>query len=190
MPKKSGKTRRTCLRRRMRLPKMLMRLLFDKKAVSVAVSTMIITAGVVAMGITVLYWTYSWGNIANKQYMDNMQSGSNALGERIAFEYISYSGSDLTVNMINWGKTNNVTIARVYIYDGSHEAIGTYSGNDTALRDIGTHNEIAEKGLNVGKDGCIIINLGSALNSYSNSTIFTIQVVTERGRNFEGSFAI
>jgi hypothetical protein len=185
VPKSSSvKKRKTRFKLDIHAPKLLMRFIFGRRALSVAVSTMIITASVIAMGIAVMGWTYSWGNIANKQYMDNMAAGSNAMGERIGFECISYSGSDLTVNMINWGKTNNITIARAYIWDSNQVPVASFSGSDVVLKDITSpHSEISGNVLGIGKDGCIIFTVGLNPDSY-----YTIRVVTDRGRNFDGSF--
>jgi hypothetical protein len=152
---------------------------------------MIITAGVVAMGIAVLYWAYSWGKVANMQYSDSITAGSNAIGERIAFEYITYSSlsNNLTVNMINWGKTNNVSIARVYLWDSSHQPIGTYPDEvnpELVLMNITTNTRIPSNTLNIGDEGYFNVTTLTTLplNSYYN-----IRIVTERGRNFDGSFA-
>jgi hypothetical protein len=161
-------------------------LLFNKRAVSVALSTMIITAGVVAMGIAVLYWTYSWGKVANMQYSDSITAGSNAIEERIAFEYITYSSSnaEIRVNMINWGKANNVSIARVYIWDSAHQPVE--SSSDIVLMDITANTPISGNTLNIGDEGYFIVEVTSPLSSNS---YYSIRVVTERGRNFDGSFA-
>jgi hypothetical protein len=167
--------------------KSLKKLFRDKRAMSVAISTLIITAGVIAMGIAVLYWTYSWGNIANKQYMENTQAGSSAMEERIGFEYIAYNSTseELTVNMINWGKSNNLSIARVYIWDSSHSSVGSYSETNVLLKDLATaHTPIAGDTLNSGEEGCVIFPVSLNSTSY-----YTIRVVTDRGRNFDSSFA-
>jgi len=169
-------------KRRSGLYKRIFSVLFNKRAVSVALSTMIITAGVVAMGITVLYWAYSAGDLANKQYSDTIAVGSNAVVERLAFEYIDYSGSQVTVNMINWGKANNVSIARVYVWDNNHELVGSFS--DIVLFDIGTSQPIESNTLDVGDEGYFSIISPLPPNSY-----FNIRVVTERGRNFDSSFS-
>ncbi len=163
------------------------RLLFNKRAVSVALSTMIITAGVIAMGIAVLYWAYSWGKVANMQYSDSVTAGSNAIEERIAFEYIAYSSSnaEVRVNMINWGKANNVSIARVYIWDSAHEPIGSYNG--IVLTNITTNAPISGNTLNPGDEGYFSVKV--TLPPHSEPYYYSIRVVTERGRNFDGSFA-
>jgi hypothetical protein len=136
------------------------------------------------MGIAVLYWTYGVGNLANKQYADSVAVGSNAVVERLAFEYITYSGSEVTVNVINWGKANNVSIARVYIYNSDHDVVG--SSNEIELMDISTRRPIEGNTLNISEEGYFTIDPSSQLQS---SAYFTVRVVTERGRNFDGSFA-
>lgn len=155
----------------------------NKRGVSEALSTMIITAGVIAMGIAVLYWAYSWGNVANTQFTQTVQTGSQAVEERLSFEYITYSNNVLTVNMLNWGDANNVTIARVYIWDNSHNSIAPITF--TPLKNITTSEYIQGNTLNIGQEGKFTVNTPN-LNSNS---YFVIRVVTDRGRNFDGSFS-
>ena len=63
-------------------------LLLNKKAASVVLSTVILTAGVIAMSIAVLYWTYSMGKIGNIEYSKNTAASSSAIEEKIGFEVI------------------------------------------------------------------------------------------------------
>jgi hypothetical protein len=51
----------------------------SRKAVSVVVSTVVLSAGVLALGIAVLYWAYSWGNLANLQYSKTIATNSYAV---------------------------------------------------------------------------------------------------------------
>jgi hypothetical protein len=157
-------------------------LLFDKRAISVALTTMIITAGVIAAGIAVLYWATAWGNVANQQYSETVANGQNAIQERLAFEYTRYSGRQLTVYLINNGMSNNVSIARVYIWDSSYQLNGTFTPNPPGLMNITSGTAIPNNSLDKGKDAYFTINSSLA------SGYYTFRVVTERGRNFDGSF--
>lgn len=163
--------------------KLIRNLLSDKRAISVALTTMIITAGVIAAGIAVLYWAYSWGNIANQEYSQTISNNQNATSERLAFEYISYSdtNSQLTVYVINCGKVNNLEIARIYIWDNSQQIIGTYESPTLLNID---DDSIITNGLNINGEGKAIIPNIPDLSGY-----YTLRVVTERGRTFDGSFS-
>jgi hypothetical protein len=160
------------------------KLLQDKRAVSVALSTMIITAGVVAMGIAILYWAYAWGKVATIEISNGMQSDSNAIEERIGYEYVSAQGTQVTVNIINWGKTGNVSVARVYIWDNDHNPVELTT--DKTLMEIDSPNNlISGNTLNPRQEGKFTITTSANLEGNS---IFTIRIVTERGRTFDYSF--
>ncbi len=158
----------------------------DKRAVSVALSTLIITAAVIAAGISVLYWAYSWGNIANDQYSQTISSNQNATSEKIAFEYTSYSSGTLKVYLINCGQVNDIQIARVYIWDGASKIIGTFPPDDSGITLMHTSNgmPIAANSLGKGDEGYFTVN--HALSS----GIYTLRVVTERGRNFDTTISV
>jgi hypothetical protein len=159
--------------------------LVNKKAVSVVVSTIVLTVGVLGLGIAILYWTYSWGNIATRQLTTTEGNNAKALQEKLGFEYIGYSRSTntLTVNIINWGDSNNVTVTNFYIYNSAHQYLGNYSR--PALRDISTNGLIAF-GLTMGGEGYFQIAPAPAL---APGTFYYIRIVTDRGRTFDSSFA-
>jgi len=157
----------------------------------VALTTLIITAGVVAAGISVLYWAYSWGTVANQEYSETISSSQNATQERIAFEYSAYSASSsqLTVYVINCGVVDDVGIARVYIWDSSSQLIGTFTPDGyglMAILDNGVPMPIEDNVLGVGDEGYFTVTLGPVLDPGS----YAFRVVTERGRNFDGSFVV
>jgi hypothetical protein len=161
--------------------------LYNKKAASVALTTIILTAGVLAMSIAVLYWAFSWGNLANRQYSKNVVASSNAVEERLGFEYVSYSSTSnvLTVNVLNWGAAKGLNISRVYLWDSQHNPIGT-SYAPSALRNVTTSGLIQSNTLNIQDEGYFTIKPSGTLSS----GFYNIRIVTARGRNFEGTFAI
>jgi hypothetical protein len=161
-------------------------LFFNKKAASVVVSTIILTAMVVAASIAVLYWTQSMSKIGNTEYSKNTKASSNAVEERLGFEYVTYAGRSLTVNIVNWGETSNVTIAHVLVLDSSYNYVGS---NLTAIRltDIDNKLPISGNSLSSGSDGyftTIISNPGSLQMNH----LYYVRIVTSSGRNFDGSF--
>jgi hypothetical protein len=161
-------------------------LLFDKRAVSVALTTMIITAGVIAAGIAVLYWAYSWGNVANNQYGSTVANNQNSIQENIAFEYINYSNistnGQLTVYVINCGLSNKVNLTRLYIWNSANQLVGTY--NILQLYRTSDGTAISNNSLNIGDEGYFNVTIPTLTSGY-----YTIRVVTGRGRNFDGSFS-
>jgi hypothetical protein len=160
------------------------KLLFDKKAASAVVGTLVLTAGVLAMGIAILYWAYSWGNLATRAYSTSEANNAKAVQERLGFEYIEYlsSSNNLGVYVINWGGANNITIAHVFLWDNSHQPLGDYS--NPSLLNITTTNVIP--GLNIGDEANFRITPVSGLASNS---FYYIRVITGRGRTFDSTFA-
>ena len=159
-------------------------LLLNKKAASVVLSTVILTAGVIAMSIAVLYWTYSMGKIGNIEYSKNTAASSSAIWEKLGFEVISGSGNNLTVYLINWGKADDVSIAHVLILNSSYSYVGSNITN-IIFKDINSNESISGNALNVGHDGFFITSLSTSLNP---GDLYYVRIVTSRGRNFDGSF--
>lgn len=167
-----------------KLMRSLRNLLFGKRAISVAVTTMIITAGVIAAGIAVLYWAYSWGNIANSQYSNTVGNNQNSIEESISFEYVSYSSASnqLTVYVINSGLDGGVTLDRLYLWNSTDQPIGSYSIGQ--LYEISGNTPISSNTLSKGDEAYFTITPSPSLAS----GYYTIQIVTGSGRNFDDSF--
>jgi hypothetical protein len=150
---------------------------------------MIITAGVIAAGIAVLYWATSWGNIANDQYASTVANSQSAVQENLGFEYIAYSGGQLTIYLINCGISNNVTLVRAYLWDSFHQLIGTYAVqtiyNITDNLPLQRPAHLTNS-LNIGDEGYFRL---SSLSLNTTGAYYTLRVVTGSGRNFDGSFS-
>ncbi len=166
--------------------KLIRKIIFDNRAVSVALTTMIITAGVIAAGIAVLYWAYSWGNIANTQYGNTVANNQNSIGESLAFEYVNYSSANnqLTVYVFNAGLSNGVTLDRLYLWNSSNQPIGTYNIGQLYLTSDGA--AISTNNLNNHDEGFFTVSPSPKLSS----GYYTLRVVTGSGRNFDGSFSL
>ena len=161
--------------------------LFNRKAASVVVSTVVLTAGVLAMSIAVLYWTYSMGKITNIEYEENTAANSNAVEERIGFEHINCFGNSITAYIINWGKSDDIGIAHVLILDSSYHYVSSNKSN-IVLKDIDDpsgNTLVPGNRLGIGADAVFTTSLSASLTS---DTIYYIRIVTTRGRNFDGSF--
>jgi len=165
--------------------KLIRNLLFGKRAISVALTTMIITAGVIAAGIAVLYWAYSWGNIANSQYASTVGNNQNSIEESIAFEFVNYSSANnqLTVYVINSGLSNGVTLDRLYLWNSTNQPIGSY--NIGQLYRISDGTAISMNSLNKGDEAYFTITPSPKLSS----GYYTLRIVTGSGRNFDDSFS-
>ena len=160
-------------------------LLFGKRAVSVALTTMIITAGVIAAGIAVLYWAYSWGNLANSQYSNTVGNNQNSIEQSISFEFVNYSSvnNQLSVFVINSGLSNGVTLDRLYLWNSANQPIGSYGIGQ--LYRIGANTPISTNSLNKGEEGYFVIGPKPQLSS----GYYTLRIVTGSGRNFDDTFS-
>jgi hypothetical protein len=144
---------------------------------------MIITAGVIVAGIAVLYWAQSWGNVADQQYTQTVNTNSQAMQENIGFEYTTYNNGQLTLYIINSGTSNSETIARLYIWNTANQLINSWNvGNlySTGSGKVLPSNYILQKGAEV------YFNVTVALTS---GNYYTIRVVTGSGRNFDEAFS-
>jgi hypothetical protein len=161
----------------------------NKRAVSVALSTMIITAGVIAAGIAVLYWTYSWGNVADQQYSQTVNSNSLAMQENIGFEYVNYANPQLTIYIINSGQSNYMTLRSVYLWDTGNNLKGTYQNLILYLTStIGQPSPTplpTNYDLTRGIEVYFTINIGQLSSGY-----YTVRLVTGSGRNFDYTFSV
>lgn len=187
MPKKNKKPQ---LRKiglslaRKRLPHFL----GNRKAVSVVVSTVVLSAGVLALGIAVLYWAFSWGNIASLQYSRAVAANSHAVAERVGFEYITYSRSNnlITVNLINCGGAHDLNISAVYLWDNYRNYIGTGAYTPSNLTSITTGQPIPDNALDISQEGRFTVTLSQPLPD----GFYNIRIVTGRGRNFDTAFIV
>jgi hypothetical protein len=186
MAKKTLKTQLTKIDHHPR--RKLQKLFTNRKAASVVLSTIILTAGVLAMGIAVLYWATSMGGIARSQYSSTVADDSIAIQERIGYEYVNYQSNTLTVYLINWGKTNDTKISRVYVWDSNHNPLGAGASFElgttpaSGLMFMGNTTAIPNQSLNMGDEGKFTITF-----SLDSPAPYSIRIVTERGRTYDYS---
>ena len=158
----------------------------NKKGASQVVSTVILTAGVLAMSIAVLYWTYSMGKIGNIEYSKNTAASSSAIFERIGFETVQYNANAHTISasIINWGKTDNITIAHVLILNSTYDYVGSNTGvGGIQLHDVGDGTNV--NSLRIGKDATFTTQVSGQISS---GDMYYMRLVTSRGRNFDFAF--
>ena len=158
----------------------------DKKGASQVVSTVILTAGVLAMSIAVLYWTYSMGKIGNIEYKESTTTSSNAVAERIGFEYVTYADGQVTASIINWGKADNITIAHVIVLDSNFNYVGSNTGGNLVLRNVDDGTALTGNLLRTGSDATFTTTVTGQISS---GDLYYLRIVTSRGRNFDFAFS-
>jgi len=157
------------------------KLLHGRRAVSVVVSNVILTGAVIAVSFVVLAWTQYRSSAYNEQYGEAMNADIAKLKERLAFEYVFYSGGNLTVYLMNCGTIDNVTVQTVYVKDAAGVPIQVNS-SITLMQFNGT--QIADKDLDRGEEGYFVL---SSL-SLSTGASYSLRVITGRGSTFDHTF--
>jgi len=157
------------------------KLLHGRRAVSAVVSNVILVGAVIAVSFVVLAWTQYRSSAYNEQYSEAMDADIARLKERLAFEYVFYSGGNLTVYLMNCGTIDNVTIQTVYVKDPTGAPIQV-SSSITLMQFNGT--QIADKDLDRGEEGYFML---SSL-SLSTGASYSLRIVTGRGSTFDYMF--
>lgn len=145
---------------------------------NVIISTVLLTATVMALGAGVLIWANSKISIANTEYSDVLEANAAAIKEKLVVEYVFHNTSqnELIVFLMNCGKSNNVSLASVYLSNDSWIQLFP----DVELRFL---NGSVTQSLDVQEEGYFRVSAGIAANkSYS------IRIVTGRGRIFDSTF--
>jgi len=161
-----------------RLIRKIRRLLFNRRAVSVVISSVLLTATVMALGAVVLVWTNSRISIANTEYADLMDSSLARIKEKIVLEYVFFNSSqnELTVYLLNCGESDNVSIVNVYLSNDSWIQLFP----DVELRFL---NGTVTQSLDINEEGFFEISV-----SLLTDTSYSIRIVTGRGRLFDATF--
>jgi len=153
-------------------------LLFNRHAENTVIANVVLAGVVIALGLATLNWTYQKSSIANDEYADVTEANLASIKEKLVFEYIFYNSSknELTVYLMNCGKSNDVSLASVYLSNSSW----IQSFFDIEL---GLLNGTLTQGLDLGEEGYLKLSVDLAANmSYS------IRIITERGRSFDATF--
>jgi hypothetical protein len=157
------------------------KLLRERRAVSTVVSNVILAGAVIAVSFVVLFWAQYRSSAYNAQYSEAMNADIARLKERLAFEYVFYSGGNLTVYLMNCGTIDNVTVRTVYVKDATGAPIQV-SSSITLMHFNGT--QIADKDLDRGEEGYFVL---SSL-SLSTGASYSLRIVTGRGSTFDHMF--
>jgi FlaG/FlaF family flagellin (archaellin) len=165
----------------------------DKRALSPIFATVLLATIIIIFGSVAYYYSTNLTTTATNSYVSTLSGSQQAISERIGFENVVYNGSSttLTVYIINCGSANNVKINSVFLYDSSHNIVGSpYSGNSTisALNPIDrgtpTPTPLTGNCLNVGQEGYFTVTLSTTLPG----PIYTIHLITQSGSYFDYEF--
>jgi len=147
--------------------------------VNVVVSNVILACAVIALGFVVQYWAYQRSLAFNIEYAETVDDDIACIKEKLVIEHVSYNASEkeLTVYLLNCGKSNDISLASVYLSDGAW----SQSFYDIELRFLnGTLTQI----LDVGEEG--YFKLSVDLTPFYK--IYTIRIMTGRERLFVETF--
>jgi hypothetical protein len=155
----------------------------ERRAVSVAVSNLILTGAVIVVSFVVLFWAQSRSSIYEEQYSEAMNADIARLKERLTFEYVFYKEDEdsLLVYLMNCGTINDTTVKTVYVCNSGGEIIKVFS-NVTLVHFNG--DEIADQDLDIGEEGYFMLSQLSLARGVS----YSIRVVTGRGSIFDCMF--
>jgi hypothetical protein len=151
-------------------------LLKNRRGVSAVISNLILIAAVIAVGFVVLVWSQTQSSNYTNLYGNAINSDTDQLRERLAFEYIHYNSTGLKVYVMNSGTIGNVSIASVYVNSISYAS--------PSLRLLSDNAQVSS--LNATQEGYISISISPALASGMN---YPITIVTGRGSSFVATFA-
>ncbi|UCC57924.1 MAG: hypothetical protein JSW14_06065 [Candidatus Bathyarchaeum sp.] len=154
------------------------RLIFDKRGVNVIISSVMLCSAVIAMGFVVFAYTQHQAVEANVRYADNTNENIATIQEKLAFEYIhnNSSSNELTVFLINCGKSDDVVLVRAYLSKGSW----AQSFEDMELKFL---NGTITQSLDVLEEGVFQFSI-----DLEEDASYSIRILTARGRNFVTTF--
>jgi hypothetical protein len=158
----------------------IFRRIFDKRAVSNAISATILTGAVIALSLAVFGWSESRSSDYSKEFSDTVDAETERLKEKLVFEYVSYGNpsEDITIYLLNCGTIDNVEIKSVYVSNSTW--LHTFSTPTLHFLDGTT---IPDQDLDVGEEGYFFLSPLSLSSGYYN-----VKVVTERGATFGSNF--
>jgi hypothetical protein len=164
----------------------------NKRGLSPIFATMILATIIIVFGTVAYYYSSNLTSSATNSFTNSMSSSQQSISERIGFENVLYNSSlrTLTVYIINCGSANNLQINSVFIYDNDHNIVGQpFSDAQISLLqpiDHGTPTPTPITGnrLNVGQEGYFTVSS----NSLSSGSLYTVQLITKNGSNFNYAF--
>ena len=159
------------------------RTIFNRRAVSNAISATILTGAVITLSLAVFAWSQSRSQDYSKDFSETVDGETAKLKEKLVFEYVSYGdpSSDILAYLLNCGTIDDVEIKSVFVT------------NDTWLQHFSTPllnfldgTEIPDQDLDVNEEGYFVLSLPSNLTS----GYYNIRVVTARGAAFDAKIVV
>jgi len=161
------------------------RLLRERRAVSVAISNVILTGAVIVVGFVVLFWGQSQSSAYNNAYSQTMSSDIASLQEKLTFENVFYNSSAkvVLVYLLNSGKQNNVTIKAVSV---KNVITGTYViWSSPVVLKFFNGTTMTKQHLDMAQQGYFVLSLAGSLNT---GTRYSVLITTGRGSSFESTY--
>jgi len=156
-------------------------LFHERRAISATIASLILVGAVIAPALAWTIWIQYSSSIGKNEGEEQIDTSIKTLGERLAFMYTFYESSkqNLTVDLMNCGTVDEITLQTVYIADSSGHTLKTFP-SITLVNFNG--NPIMGQKLNKGEQGRFILtSLGNVAASTSYCTLI---VATGRGTPF------
>ncbi len=154
------------------------RLISDKRGVNAIISSVMLCSAVIALGFIVFAYTQHQAVEANIRYAYNTSDNIAKIQEKLAFEHIYFNSSlnELTVFLINCGKSDDVVLDRAYLTSDS-----LYQSFENI--ELKLLNGTVSQGLDAQKEGFFQLS-----TDLTEDTSYSIRIVTTRGRYFVTTF--
>lgn len=156
------------------------KIIFDKRAVSPAISSVILTAAVIVMSFIVLAWAQSRASDYSENYGEATDVEIAKLKERLTVEYVAYDSSsrNISIYLLNCGAIDDVKIQSVHIKNSTwHQTF-----QNLTLKFL---NDASIPALDMGEEGYLTLSTTDALTT---GTYYFVRIVTERGALFDSAF--
>ena len=166
------------------LVRRILRIIFDKRAVSNVISATILTGVVIALSLSMFSWAQGRTSVYNNEYRETVDAETAKLKEKLAFEYVYYYDDNpskkLSIYLLNWGTIDDIQIKTVYIYDSSG-ALCCEPFSEPPLYLFQSMDEISD--LDKGEEGRLVLS-----TNLDEGVYYCVKVVTVRGASFDSNF--
>ena len=159
----------------------ILRIIFDKRAVSNVISATILTGVVIALSLSMFTWAHGRTSVYNREYKETVDAETAKLKENLAFEYVYYYEDNLSIYLLNCGTIDDTQIKTVYIYDSGNTLLETFS--DPQLYLFQSLVEISD--LDRGEEGRLVLTLSTSLEP---GAYYCLKIITGRGVSFDSNF--
>jgi len=162
------------------LVRRILRIIFDKRAVSNVISATILTGVVVALSLSMFAWAQGRSSVYNNEYRETVDAETAKLKEKLAFEYVYYA-DDLSIYLLNCGTIDDIQIKTVYIYNSNNTLLEIFSNPQLYL--FQSLVEISD--LDRGEEGRLFLALSTSLEP---GAYYCVKIITVRGATFDTNF--